>query len=141
MYRLGKQGIYYQRKKYNPMLPGCRLEGTIRGVQEESVYIQLDIDQEERADYLWQWAPETNNLSYCMPEIGTKATLYFATAEEKEGRVIYAVVHNRQMDRYINPQQREFITAFGKKIGLYENKFFWKEETKHLTGKSSMKQV
>ena len=124
LYRLGKQGIYYQRKKYNPMLPGCRLEGTIRGVQEESVYIQLDIDQEERADYLWQWAPETNNLSYCMPEIGTKATLYFATAEEKEGRVIYAVVHNRQMDRYINPQQREFITAFGKKIGLYENKFF-----------------
>lgn len=123
-YRLGKDQAFYQDKQYNHLLRGCRLEGVIRGIQEESVYIQLDIDKDERADYLWPWAPETNNLCYCMPEIGTKATLCFATEEEKDAKVVCAVVHNEQMNQYTNTQQREFYTTYSKKMGLYEDKLF-----------------
>ena len=123
-YRLGKDKVFYREKQYNLQLRGCRLEGTIRGIQEESVYLQLDIDEDERADYPWPWAPETNNLSYCMPEIGTKATLCFATEEEKDAQVVCAVVHNEQMDQYTNTQQREFHTAYSKKLELYEDKLF-----------------
>lgn len=124
MYRLGMKGLFYSKRIYNDALCGVRLEGVIRKTEEESVYIQLDIDEEERADFPWAWAPETNNLSYCMPEAGTKATLYLPTREEKDGRVILAVVHNTGNGRYTDVQKREFATIHHKKIGLYPDRLF-----------------
>ncbi len=124
VYRLGMRGTFYRKKADNLALAGVRLEGTIRKTEEESVYIQLDIDEEERADFPWIWAPETNNLSYCMPETGTKAALYLPTQEEKDGRVILAAVHNADNGRYTDVQKREFATLYRKKIGLYPDRLF-----------------
>lgn len=124
IYYLGTEGVYYQKKKYNKAIAGVRLEGTVRKTEGESVYVQLDIDKTEGADYPWTWAPETNNLSYCMPEAGTKATLYFPTREEKDGVAILAVVRNEKNGRYDDTQKREFVTTYQKKIGLYEDKLF-----------------
>lgn len=124
LYHLGMKGGFYTKRAQNPALAGVRLEGTIRKTEEESVYIQLDIDEEERADFPWAWAPETNNLSYCMPEVGTKAVLYLPTQEEKDGRVILAAVHNADNGRYTDVQKREFATLYRKKIGLYPDRLF-----------------
>lgn len=124
VYQLGMRGTFYRKKADNLALAGVRLEGTIRKTEEESVYIQLDIDEEERADFPWIWAPETNNLSYCMPETGTKAALYLPTREEKDGRVILATVHNADNARYTDVQKREFVTLYYKKIGLYPDRLF-----------------
>lgn len=124
VYQLGMEGMFYTKKSENSVLAGVRLEGTIRKTEEESVYIQLDIDEEERADFPWAWAPETNNLSYCMPEVGTKAVLYLPTQEEKDGRVILAAVHNADNGRYTDVQKREFATLYHKKIGLYPDRLF-----------------
>ena len=123
-YRLGMQGTYYQKKIYNRKLQGLRLEGVIQETKGEKVYLQLDIDKEKRADYPWVWAPETNNLCYCMPELETKATLYFPSQEEKDGRVILSTVQNLKNSIYVDTQKREFVTKHHKKIGLYPNKIF-----------------
>lgn len=124
IYRLGMEQVYHQRKIYNKMLAGTRLEGTVRRTNEETVYLQLDIDQEERADYPWFWTPETNTLCYCMPETGTKAVLYLPSQEEAEGRVVLAVVRNPQNGNYSDTQKREFVTGYHKKLGLYPLKIF-----------------
>lgn len=122
IYSLGTEGVYYQKQRDNPAIAGVRLEGTVRKTQGESVYLQLDIDKKECADYPWVWAPETNNLCYCMPEVGTKATLYFPTGKEKDGVVLLAAVKNEKNDRYVDTQKREFATSYQKKIGLYPDK-------------------
>lgn len=87
---LGTEGTFYQKKLYNEALAGLRLEGTVKKTEEENVYLQLDIDQKEGADYPWPWTPETNNLCYCMPELGTKAVLYLGTQEERDARAVLA---------------------------------------------------
>lgn len=122
--QLGMRGTFYTKRTDNLALAGVRLEGTIRKTEEESVYMQLDIDGEERADFPWIWAPETNNLSYCMPEVGTKAVLYLPTREEKDGRTILAAVHNADNARFTDVQKREFATLYRKKIGLYSDRLF-----------------
>lgn len=124
VYQLGMRGMFYAKKIQNQALAGARMEGVIRKTEGENVYLQLDIDEEERADFPWIWAPETNNLSYCMPEVGTKAVLYMPTREEKDGRVILATVHNADNGRYTDVQKREFVTLHHKKIGLYPDKLF-----------------
>lgn len=124
IYRLGMEGVYCRKKIFNEALTGIRLEGVIKKTVEEKVYIQLDIDKEERADYPWKWAPETNNLCYCMPETGTKAVLYLPSSEEKEGAVILSTVKNFQSSIYSDTQKREFLTMHHKRLGLYPTRFF-----------------
>lgn len=123
-YRLGTKGVDYQERIYAKDLVGVKLEGMIRKCEEEVVYLQLDMDKEERADYPWSWTPETNNISYCMPEVGTKAVLYLPTKEEKDGQVRLAVVENIKREHYKNPQNREFFTKDQKKAGLYPERLF-----------------
>lgn len=121
---LGLPGAYYRKKSYCSALRGARLEGTVRKTEAESVYMQLAIDKEEGADYAWAWTPETNNLCYCMPEIGTKATLYFPTKDEKDGQAVLSAVENQRKDRDTNTQNREFMTSCQKRIGLYPDRMF-----------------
>ena len=116
--RLGAEGTFYQKKRYNEKLAGVRLDGTVRKTQEEDVYIQLDIDEKECADYPWSWTPETNNLSYCMPEPGMRAVLYMGTHEEKDGRGVLAgrrMRNDRSRDRY----EKCLQTKNHKMTGIY----------------------
>ncbi len=134
IYRLGRPGLLYQKKVFNPHLAGVSLEGTVKRVEEENVYIQLDIDQEENADYPWKWAPHTNQFSYCMPETDTKVCLYFPTSQETSGQSVMGKF-DRNQSRYSNPQNREFMTLYQKRLGLFPSKLFLegKEEAVCLT--------
>lgn len=123
-YRLGMDAVYCQKRIANRALRGLRLEGVIKRTCEENVYMQLEIDGEERADYPWNWAPETGNLCYCMPETETKATLYLPTGEEKEGRVVLSTVKNMKSSIYTDTQKREFFTNHQKRFGLYPDRIF-----------------
>ena len=110
------------KKIFNEDLAGLRLEGTVRRSEEESAYLQLDLDKEERADYPWEWSPETNNLCYCMPEVGTKAVLYLPTQNEEDGQVILANVDSREKGNCRNPKDKELVTNYKNKIGLYTDR-------------------
>lgn len=125
-YRMGREAVCYQKKLYNEALAGVRIEGTVKQTEEEHVYIQLDIDDDDQEgqNYPWIWAPETNNLCYCMPEVGTKVTLYFPTQKERDGQAILAAVHRTNREIYGDVQNREFVTARRKKLGLYPQKLF-----------------
>ncbi|MBQ9989545.1 MAG: hypothetical protein IJP31_01170 [Lachnospiraceae bacterium] len=123
IYQLGRPGLLYQKKAFNPHLDGVSLEGTVKRVEEEKVYIQLDMDQEPGAEYPWKWAPQTNHFSYCMPETNTKVSLYFSTSRETSGQAVLGKF-NRDRNRYRCPQNREFITLYQKKLGLYPKKLF-----------------
>ncbi len=116
--RLGAEGTFYQKKQYNERLTGVRLDGTIRKTQEEDVCIQLDIDERECASYPWPWTPETNNISYCMPEPGMKAVLYLGTQEEKDGRVVLAGRQTR-LNRLENERNKWFESEYHKAFVLY----------------------
>ncbi len=121
-YRAGMEAVYRRKKIHNKALTGLRLEGTIKRTCEEGVYLQLDIDREERADYPWMWAPETNSLCYCMPETDTKAVLYLSTSEEADGRVILSTVKNTRNNMYADTQKRELVTNHQKRLGLYPDR-------------------
>ena len=123
-YYLGTKKGLFRKKQDNPSLAGLRLEGTIKGIKEEKIYIHLDIDEEERAEYPWGWAPETNNVCYCMPEKETKAVLYFPTKEERDAIGVLAVVKNENKEIYKSAEERELKTNSGKTIGLYPKKLF-----------------
>ena len=122
-YWLGRPGILYRKKAYNPLLAGISLEGTVRKADGENVYIQLDMDEQEKADYPWKWVPQINHFSYCMPETDTKISLNFSTGQETSGLAVPGKF-NRNQSRYSKPQNREFTTFDQKKLGLYPDKLF-----------------
>ena len=122
-YCLGRPGTLYKKKAFNPELAGVSLEGTVKRVEAETMYIQLDMDQEEGADYPWKWTPQTNHFSYCMPEVDMKVSLYFSTSQETSGQAVWGKF-DRNQSRYSCPQNREFTTLYQKKLGLYPRKLF-----------------
>lgn len=134
MYQLGMEGAYYHKKNYNKRLAGVRLRGTVKKCREESVYVQLDIDSKPCADYPWDWAPETNNLCYTMPEAETKADLYFPTGDERDGQAVLAIMEGQGREKSRDSQRKEFATVHQKKTGLYPESIF-------LEGTNSMKKI
>lgn len=132
-YELDSKGRFCQEKMHNPFLTGIKLDGTVRKTEGESVYVWLDIDREENAHFPWKWAPETNNLSYCMPEIGTKAALYFPTEKEQDGQVVLSAGENLRNSIYTDPQNREFATIYDKRLGLYSQKLFLEGKDKNVS--------
>ena len=123
-YLLGKEHFTYRKRRANERLKGVRLKGTVRRAEMESIYIRLDMDKEEKADYPWPWVPETGNLCYCMPEIGTEVMLYFPSGEERDGIALHALRGNRESSACGNVQNRELHTRHDRKAGLYPDRMF-----------------
>ena len=123
-YLLGKDDFIYKRRKINKNLRGNSLAGTVRKSVKENIWIQLDMDKEEKADYPWPWVPETGNLCYCMPETGTKVMLYFPSGEERDGIALHVLRKDGECAACNNVQNRELHTVYGMKAGLYPNRMF-----------------
>lgn len=114
--RFAEKSIFFLEKKYNRGLHGLRLEGTVAKTEQESVYVQLDIDEAERTTHPWAWKPEINSHWYMMPEIGEKATICFPTLDESDG---FAANTFHRKDIFSNTQNRELHTIHYKKLELY----------------------
>lgn len=118
-YELGTKRMTYQKKQHHKQLAGVRLEGRICQVEKESIKLQFDIDLEDGADFWWPWTPEVGNLCYLMPELNTKAVLYFPTVDEKDGIAIHCMRENGYFTEYVSG--RELKTNAGKRLGLYSS--------------------
>ena len=116
-------GYSIKKKAFHRKLAGVSLEGTVKRVEDERVYIQLDIDQKEGADYPWRWTPYTNHFSYCMPETDTRVCLYFPIDREAGGQAVIGRF-DRNKSRGRSPQNREFMTPYQKRLGLFPTKLF-----------------
>lgn len=110
-----------ERKVYQPSFlddyqpAGQGFWGVIKKVKEESIKIALDIDHgQETGDYFYPWYSETGNALYAMPEVGTKALLYFFSAGEREGAIIHCLnIDSRESlsykERFLNSKDGNTI--------------------------------
>lgn len=98
---------------------GLGLKGTVVETQKEQIKIALDVDGgKSTGDYFYEWYPETGNGLYAVPEIGSRAVLYFPKADEREGFVIHCIPNAMEYDRY--PANKDFRTKEGNTMHLYE---------------------
>lgn len=120
-YKVGHPGLLGQREIINPKLIGLSLEGSVTGTDREIVNLKLDIDVGRDAGvYPFSWQPESGNLMYCMPKLGTRAALYLPSYDTGEAVAIASPRTNGDnCGNMIDPQMRAFTTEHGKKMCLY----------------------
>ncbi|WP_346012689.1 hypothetical protein, partial [Intestinimonas butyriciproducens] len=121
-YRLGKPGLGYGRKEYNDKISGMTILGEVLSTKRETVCLKLDIDQgwAPGGPYPYTWRPETGNMMYCMPQVGTRVSLYFPNYDEQAAIAVNCVRTNgASCARMSDPSRRSFVTEHGKEMNLY----------------------
>ncbi|MCL2865841.1 MAG: phage late control D family protein [Lachnospiraceae bacterium] len=121
MNTFGAEGFLYRRKAGVGSLAGLSLQGMIRKVEKESVYIQLNIDEVEGADFPWGWVPEVGNTAYIMPEVGSRVVLTLPTNDEKDG-IATQLLRTNVMGEVFQPVEfKQMVTAHDKTLSLNPN--------------------
>ena len=121
-YRLGKPGLGYGRKEYNDKISGMTILGEVLSTKRETVCLKLDIDEgwSPGGPYPYTWRPETGNMMYCMPQVGTRVSLYFPSCDEQAAIAVNCVRTNgSSCARMSDPSKRSFVTEHGKEMNLY----------------------
>lgn len=121
-YRLGRPGLGWGKMLYNEKISGMTLLGEVLETARETVKLKLDIDQDWNpgGPYPYTWRPETGNFMYCMPQVGTRISLYCPNYDEKEAIAVNCVRTNGDScGRMSDPAKRSFVTEHGKEMNLY----------------------
>lgn len=106
----------------NEKISGMSLQATVLGTSKETVKLKLDIYKgwDPGGAYPYPWRPETGNLMYCMPQVGTRVALYFPNMDEKQALVNSCVRTNgTSCQRMSDPSKRALVTEHGKEMLLY----------------------
>ena len=125
IYRLGKPGLGWGRKQYNEKISGMTILGEVLSTERETVRLKLNIDEgwAPGGPYAYTWRPETGNMMYCMPQAGTRVSLYFPNYDEQAAIAVNCVRTNgASCDRMSDPSRRSFVTEHGKEMNLYPEK-------------------
>lgn len=121
-YRLGSPGLGWGRMLYNEKISGMTLLGEVLETSRETLKLKLDIDTgwDPGGPYPYTWRPETGNFMYCMPQVGTRVSLYCPSYDEKAAVAVNCVRTNGGgCDRMSDPAKRSFVTEHGKEMNLY----------------------
>lgn len=110
-YMLGREPLVSLKPRKNQLLSGMSIFGKVLAVEAETVKIHLDIDKEQSVEtaYPYEWVPDTGSVMYCMPQIGTRVSLYFSSEEEDSAMAVNCIRTNgascpktgRTQDRYL----------------------------------------
>ena len=122
IYLLGAAGFLQENIIDANHLIGLSLQGEIRQAEEESITIQLDIDQDEQAHYFWPWTPRINNLGYVMPEVGSRVVLTFSTHDEKDAVATHLFRTNSNSPIYEQVDHKLMRTIHDQMIGLFPDR-------------------
>lgn len=77
-----------QEIQYNEQIIGRGFMGTVKQISNEMLKIQLDMDGNNASAQFWYpWRPETGNIMYAMPEIGSPVLLTIPGHDEREAEV------------------------------------------------------
>ncbi|WP_431809358.1 hypothetical protein [Brevibacillus agri] len=120
-YRLSRIDGIRQGRIHNAKLSGVSLEGKVLAVKGEQVKLHLDIDKQQPKEtaYWFPFAPPTGNVMYCMPQVGTNASLYFPDTTGKRAMVLGCVRKNGDScAKTGNPNIRYFGTEHGSELEL-----------------------
>lgn len=121
-YRLGHPGLGWGKMLYNEKISGMTLLGEVLETSRETLKLKLDIDAgwNPGGPYPYTWRPETGNFMYCMPQVGTRVSLYCPNYDEKTAIAVNCVRTNGgDCDRMSDPSKRSFVTEHGKEMNLY----------------------
>lgn len=101
------------------------LLGEVLETSRETLKLKLDIDEgwNPGGPYPYTWRPETGNFMYCMPQVGTRVSLYCPNYDEKTAIAVNCVRTNGgDCGRMSDPANRSFVTEHGKEMNLYPKK-------------------
>ena len=120
-YKIGHPGLLSHRRIRNEKLTGLHLDGTVIKTEYEIVNLKLDIDGGRDAGcYPFPWTPESGNIMYCMPKLGTRATLYIPDQDINEAVALTSPrINGDNCPTMEDPQMRIFTTEHGKIMALY----------------------
>lgn len=126
-YKIGRPNWFSQREIKNEKLIGLCLPGTVLETDREVARLKLDIDEGRKpGSYPFSWIPESGNIMYCMPKLGTRASLYLPSHNTGEAVVITSPRTNGDTcGEMSDPQNRCFTTEHGKKMGLFPKIMFF----------------
>lgn len=121
-YKLGNEKLFSPKEYYNKKFIGLNLKGTILQTQNEKIKVHLDIDksQDISTAYFYEWTPETGNLMYLMPEIGTRVNLNFIDDDERNAILINST--NEENFKDSEYSKRNLTTKNNKSILIYPEK-------------------
>lgn len=125
-YTVGTEALVKQKEVRESKLTGLTLTGTILSVKGEQVKLALEIDggkQEEETAYPYLWTPDSGSVMYCMPKVGSKASLYFPCEKEEKAIVVHCVRTNGgSCEKMANSQKKGLSTEYGKELCMKEEK-------------------
>ncbi|MFI3212246.1 MAG: hypothetical protein R3Y24_02795 [Eubacteriales bacterium] len=124
-YRFGGSGLGTTPTYYNDIFSGMSLLGEVSKTDKEDVYIKLDIDGEEGGEYPYPWRPETGNLMYLMPQVGTKVSLYFPNYDERNAMAVNCFRTNGDTcSKMSDVYKRGLVTEHGKELQFHSEEMF-----------------
>lgn len=121
-YTLGGPAFFYQEVQYNQHITGLSILGTVLESAGETVKLHLDIDDEQDIStaYPYWWTPPTGNLMYCIPEVGTRVSLYFGCQDESCAKAVNCVRTNASSyEGFSDPAKRSLSTVKGGAFDIY----------------------
>ena len=120
-YRLARRNGIRQNQIHNKKLVGISVDGKVLDVKESLVKLHLTMDKEQPKStaYWFPFTPPTGNVMYCMPQIGTNATLYFPNDAGGKAKVTGCVRTNGgSCGKTGNPNNRYFGTEHGSELEI-----------------------
>jgi len=121
-YILSTDSWTWREKIYHPLFPGISLKATVLQCRQEYVRLHLDIDpvQDRERAYFFLWKPETGNLMYCMPEVGTKVYLNIAAREEGDAYAVNCIrLNGTECPETQIPPNRYLSNEFNKNVKMH----------------------
>lgn len=119
-YRLAGNGYTWVPWEDNPDYTGMSFVGSIVGTQGEQVEVAFDIDKTAAGGNRYGFAPATGNLMYCMPQKGTKISLYIGNGDEAQGIATGCIRTNGSTcEGTGSPEKKSFRSEHGKGMDLY----------------------
>ena len=119
-YRLAGNSYTWIPWEDNPDYTGMSFVGSIVGTQGEQVEVAFDIDKTAAGGNRYGFAPATGNLMYCMPQKGTKTSLYIGNGDEAQGIATGCIRTNGSIcEGTGSPEKKSFRSEHGKGMDLY----------------------
>ncbi len=120
-YKLCRENGVWQNTIYNKLLKCATIEGEVIAVQDETVKLHLDIDenQNEEEAFGFPFLPPSVNIMYSMPLIGEKARLYFPNESSEKPIVTGCVRKNGDnCEKISDTSKKYFETEHGSEIAM-----------------------
>ena len=119
-YRLAGSSYTWVPWEDNLDYTGMSFVGAIVGTQGEQVEVAFDIDKTAAGGNRYGFAPATGNLMYCMPQKGTKTSLYIGNGDEAQGIATGCIRTNGSTcEGTGSPEKKSFRSEHGKGMDLY----------------------